>query len=285
MQIEIAGIRFNIIGEEQCPFQSSFPETLMAGFGYSSGQSCEEYTLLLRKSVPFPPVMKRGNCDRVDFLPCDRDGFFYRIQAMPCWVSLQEKTMEAGIYVENTFPLPEYDAFLKLRLRLFCALILANRGGVLVHSSSVRIKESAFLFCGQSGAGKSTLAALLETPVGIMADDCNALLGFPDNSFHVWSTPFTRSRNQNRCVNSSAPLAALYFLRHGSENRLLPVEPQYRRRHVLQNLYTFPCDASISERVMDTAERLSSTVPMFDFSFIDNLSVRTFFRNSISDFS
>ena len=41
------------------------------------------------------------------------------------------------------------------------AVILQQRGRVVLHASAVSVGEYAMLFCGQSGAGKSTMAALL----------------------------------------------------------------------------------------------------------------------------
>ncbi len=42
------------------------------------------------------------------------------------------------------------------------AVILQQRGRVVLHASAVAVRGRAMLFCGQSGAGKSTIAALLE---------------------------------------------------------------------------------------------------------------------------
>lgn len=41
------------------------------------------------------------------------------------------------------------------------AILLQQRGRVVLHASAVAVGDSAMLFCGPSGAGKSTLAAML----------------------------------------------------------------------------------------------------------------------------
>jgi hypothetical protein len=57
------------------------------------------------------------------------------------------------------------------------ALLLAWRGGVPIHGTSVEIGGKAWLICGQSGAGKSTLGAALVASgaAKLIADDLSLL--------------------------------------------------------------------------------------------------------------
>ena len=57
------------------------------------------------------------------------------------------------------------------------ALLLAWRGGVPIHGTSVEIDGKAWLICGQSGAGKSTLGAALVASgaARLIADDLSLL--------------------------------------------------------------------------------------------------------------
>ncbi|MES2441759.1 MAG: hypothetical protein V4574_02945 [Pseudomonadota bacterium] len=61
------------------------------------------------------------------------------------------------------------------------ALLLAWRGGVPIHGSSVEIDGRAWLICGDSGAGKSTLAAALiaSGAARLIADDLSTLEAGP----------------------------------------------------------------------------------------------------------
>ena len=62
------------------------------------------------------------------------------------------------------------------------ALLLAWRGGVPIHGTSVEIDGKAWLICGQSGAGKSTLGAALVASgaARLIADDLSLLGGTDD---------------------------------------------------------------------------------------------------------
>lgn len=77
------------------------------------------------------------------------------------------------------------------------ALILQQRGRIVVHASAVAVGDKAMLFCGPSGAGKSTMAALLSRRgYPLLNDDvCNlsrtsdgAYTVFPDGRMlKLWS--------------------------------------------------------------------------------------------------
>jgi hypothetical protein len=57
------------------------------------------------------------------------------------------------------------------------AILLHQRGGVVLHASAVGVGDRAVLFCGPSGAGKSTMAAALEQRGYPLLNDDICLLG------------------------------------------------------------------------------------------------------------
>jgi len=67
------------------------------------------------------------------------------------------------------------------------AIVLHQRGRVVLHASAVAVGDKAMLFCGQSGAGKSTMAAMLgKRGYALLNDDvCNLHLG-DDGVYRVY---------------------------------------------------------------------------------------------------
>jgi hypothetical protein len=66
------------------------------------------------------------------------------------------------------------------------AVILQQRGCIVMHASAVSVHGKAMLFCGQSGAGKSTIAAMLcKRGYPLMNDDVCSLRPESGGSFSV----------------------------------------------------------------------------------------------------
>ena len=94
------------------------------------------------------------------------------------------------------------------------AVLLQQRGRVVLHASAVAVNGRAMLFCGHSGAGKSTLAALLEQRgYPLLNDDvCNlSLLGgeyviYPDGRMlKLWSESMAHLQRSGEAVARVRP--------------------------------------------------------------------------------
>jgi hypothetical protein len=66
------------------------------------------------------------------------------------------------------------------------AILLQQRGDIILHASAVAVNGQAMLFCGPSGQGKSTLAAMLcSRGYRLLCDDTCNLISMPDGRFGV----------------------------------------------------------------------------------------------------
>src|ERR1700688_2519288 len=106
-------------------------------------------------------------------------------------------------------------------LRIVHTLLLARHGGVLVHASSAVRNGRAFLFSGISGAGKTTMARLAPPDVTLLTDEISYVSRQKDG-YYAHGTPFAGDLGRLG-ENMRAPLAALYLLRKGTENKIEPL--------------------------------------------------------------
>lgn len=132
------------------------------------------------------------------------------------------------------------------------AILLHQRGSLVLHASGVSVDGWAALFLGQKGAGKSTLAAVLnERGFPFVTDDIAPLepagdggMGvrvglslqklWPDALHHLGRDvqPLPRlhstvekrlDRVRGRALQGTVPVAALYVLEYGSDLRITPL--------------------------------------------------------------
>ncbi|MGO8997470.1 MAG: hypothetical protein ACLQVI_29495, partial [Polyangiaceae bacterium] len=87
-------------------------------------------------------------------------------------------------------PFPALNSF----LRIICSYALLERGGVLLHASSVVSNGRAFAFVGPSGAGKTTMARLA-APRAVLSDEVTAVRPrgsrpATEPAFDCFPTPF-----------------------------------------------------------------------------------------------
>ena len=105
-------------------------------------------------------------------------------------------------------------------LRIVHTLVLAKQGGLLLHSASAVRNGKAFLFAGVSGAGKTTISRLAPADASLLTDEISYVRP-QGGGYTAFGTPFT-GELAKLGENVSAPVAALYLLAQGPENRIDP---------------------------------------------------------------
>jgi hypothetical protein len=149
--------------------------------------------------------------------------------------------------------------------QVLLAPILADRRACYVHSSGVILDGKGLLFVGHSEAGKSTASTFMSHAGELLCDDRNIVRRWPDG-FRVHGT---WSHGELPIVSpDSAPLAAVLFLRKGSQNRLHPIADS---RTIAGEL--LPCvvkplvSAEWWTKTLDLFEALAREVPCYVLEF------------------
>lgn len=150
-------------------------------------------------------------------------------------------------------------------LRMVHTLVLAEEGGFLVHAASGLRNGRAFVFAGISGAGKTTMARLAPPDATVLTDEISYIRR-SGSGYHAYGTPFAGELARVG-ANAVAPLAALYFLEKGPDNRIEPIGESEAAGALLRNILFFADDAALVKRVFESALEFVSRVHLAQFVF------------------
>jgi hypothetical protein len=156
-------------------------------------------------------------------------------------------------------------------LRIVHTLVLARKGGFLLHAASAIRNGKAFLFAGVSGAGKTTISRLAPADTTLLTDEISYVQK-QDEGYIAFGTPFT-GELAKLGENVSAPIVALYLLAKGSENRIEPVPAGEAVRSLLANVLFFAEDHELVRLTFDSACEFVRHVPVSRFTFLPDSKV------------
>lgn len=156
-------------------------------------------------------------------------------------------------------------------LRIVHTLLLARKGGFLLHSASAIRNGRAFLFAGDSGAGKTTISRLAPPDVTLLTDEIS-YIGQQGQSYFAFGTPFTGELGRSG-ENVCAHIAAVYFLAKGPENKIEPLKPADACGALLKNILCFADDPDVVHAVFQSACKFVCEVPCRRLTFAPDARV------------
>ncbi|HUC29305.1 MAG TPA: hypothetical protein VMR80_06965 [Candidatus Acidoferrum sp.] len=156
-------------------------------------------------------------------------------------------------------------------LRIVHTLVLARQGGFLLHSASAIRNGKAFLFAGVSGAGKTTISRLAPADATLLTDEISYVRKTA-KGYVGFGTPFT-GELAKLGENVSAPIAALYLLAKGPENRIEPIPQGEAARALLANVLFFAEDQDLVQSTFHSAFEFVSRVPVSRLTFVPDNDV------------
>jgi hypothetical protein len=162
-------------------------------------------------------------------------------------------------------------------LRILHSLILAQRGGFLLHAASAICDGRAYLFSGVSGAGKTTMTRLAPPHVTLLTDEISCLR--PNaNGYSAFGTPFAGDLARAG-ENCAAPVSALFFLEKGPANRVDELSSAEGVRRLMRNILFFAEDQGLVEKLLATACYFVARVPIRRLTFYPDARVWDDVRN------
>lgn len=156
-------------------------------------------------------------------------------------------------------------------LRILHSLILAARGGFLLHAASAVCDGRAYLFSGVSGAGKTTMTRLAPSGINLLTDEISYVRPGA-GGYRAYGTPFA-GELARAGENCSAPVSALFFLEKGPANRIEEISPAEAVRRSMRNILFFADDRELVEKLLATACDFVARVPIRRLTFYPDSQV------------
>ena len=150
-------------------------------------------------------------------------------------------------------------------LRIVHTLILAQEGGFLLHSAGAIRNGRSFLFSGVSGVGKTTISRMAPPDVTLLTDEVSYIRRV-DAGYHACGTPFAGELARVG-ENCSAPIASLFFLNQGPENKIEFMAKSEATQRLMRNILFFAEDSGLVENVFHSACEFVERVPVQRLTF------------------
>jgi len=156
-------------------------------------------------------------------------------------------------------------------LRILHSLILATRGGFLLHAASAVCDGRAYLFSGVSGAGKTTITRLAPSGINLLTDEISYVR--PGAGGYVaYGTPFA-GELAKAGENCTATVSGLFFLEKGPSNRIEEISGTDAVRRLMRNILFFAEDRELVEKLLATACDFVAGVPIRRLTFYPDAGV------------
>jgi hypothetical protein len=156
-------------------------------------------------------------------------------------------------------------------LRIVHTLLLARKGGFLMHSASAIRNGRAFLFSGVSGAGKTTMVRLAPPDAALLTDEISYVT-LQDGRYTAIGTPFFGELARVG-ENLRAPIECVYLLAKGPENKVEPLPEGDAVRGLLGNILFFAREPESVKLVFDAAVEFVKLVPVRRLTFVPDARV------------
>lgn len=149
------------------------------------------------------------------------------------------------------------------QILLMC--FLAKREGVLIHAAGIGFNGKGYIFAGKSGAGKSTLSRQFTHRDSLLLSDDRIVVRKISDAFKAFGTPWPG--DAGIAANKGVSLSGMFFLSHGSSNRIEKIKPQEALEKLLPVTSIPWYDQEMMTQSLVFCEELISRIPAYNLDF------------------
>jgi hypothetical protein len=159
--------------------------------------------------------------------------------------------------------------------QLLLIYTLSQMQGTIVHSAGAGINEGCFIFAGKSGTGKSTIARLLSAGkhTDILSDDRIVIRNI-EGQLYAFGTPWPGDAHM--AENRKYPLRGIFFIHHGSENRVAELSQGETVERLLQVSSVLWYDKALVTAALSFCGNIALRIPAYELYFRPDSELRNF---------
>jgi hypothetical protein len=179
---------------------------------------------------------------------------------------IDEKARYGYLRLSSMQPVEDIDYF----IRNIFALLIHQKGGVLMHTAGIVRNDKTYLFFGHSGSGKTTICKASKDEFKILNDDL--ILLFPQNeNWFAYGTPFWNP-TQIKPNNYSAPVTSMYLLKQDSRVYTKEITSGKAIAALISNVPVIPQDPIRSSKLFDLLSEIQRNIPIYELHFLPDNS-------------
>ena len=204
-----------------------------------------------------------------------RDGYCYVVQR-----NLLARFRMAEAEIDILVPSKMNIAYVDIAMRFALSVLLAGKGGFILHSSGLVHADKALLFFGMSGSGKSTIAQVSQ-PDSILSDEA-VIIQKKEGRWLAYGTPFSGTL-EYAGDNVVVDLTALIKISKAPHYKLCKL-PRGRALHELLKAVIILDDSTKHKNQnLCNAINVVEDVPVYELEFMPESAVWPFVLKQLNN--
>ncbi len=200
---------------------------------------------------------------------------YYPNEKNPVVISLNPRRLDKPILVNHPGKCIEV---LKYPMDIILLQFYSIRAELMmVHACGFKIRNNGILCLGRSGSGKTTLGKLVNENGGELIHDDRIFIRHTDSGWIMYPVPVTQSDRP-----SSSKINKILTLKHGTTNRLIPIQDQEKANRFLRHLVHFPMWRNNYIFQMILIEHMLNDLSFHQYSFLPNPAAAIHLKNAFN---
>ena len=152
-----------------------------------------------------------------------------------------------------------------------------NKIGIILHSACVSVGKKGYLFAGVSGSGKSSISEIWQQDqdAEVLTDERVIIREF-NNELWAFGTPWHGTAEIHK--NMGAPINKIFFIKHGKENRVLPISKKEAANRLMVRCFPTFWNRGGMDFVLDFCTQIAQEKDCYELEFVKEISVVKFVK-------